>query len=153
MKTTLPGLLAPMLLMATAATAAMAAETPQTAPAAEPEHIQVQHILIGFIGSVPGKDIKRTQEDAKKLGYELLERAKKGEDFDALVKQYTDDSHPGIYGMSNKGVPPASGEFPRTQMVGAFGNVGFTLKVGDVGIADFDKQTSPHGYHIIKRVK
>ena len=131
-----------------------AGATPQSQPTAEPEHIQVQHILIGFAGSVDGKPITRTQDEARKLAYELLARANKGEDFDAMVKQYTDDSHPGIYGMANAGVATSMpGEYGRTQMVGAFGNVGFKLAVGAVGIADFDPKTSPFGWHIIKRIK
>ena len=136
------------------ALALAAGPTPQSQPAAEPEHIQVQHILIGFAGSVGGKPITRTQEEAKKRAYDLLARANKGEDFDAMVKQYTDDSAPGIYGMSNAGIAPSMpGEFGRNQMVGAFGNVGFKLAVGGIGIADFDPKTSPFGWHIIKRLK
>ncbi|MGH7724486.1 MAG: peptidylprolyl isomerase [Candidatus Eiseniibacteriota bacterium] len=126
--------------------------TPETT-AQEPEHIKVQHILIGFVGSVPGKNITRTKDEAKTLAYQILERAQKGEDFDTLVKQNTDDAHPGIYGMSNKGVTPATGEYPRDRMVPAFGNVGFKLAVGGVGIADYDPATSPYGYHVIKRVE
>src|SRR5688572_6549760 len=93
-----------------AAIALTLAQGTQTAPApapaagAEPEHIQVQHCLISFTGKLPGKNVTRTQDEAKKLAYDILAKAKKGEDFDALVKQYTDDQHPGIYGMSNKGV-------------------------------------------------
>lgn len=46
------------------------------------------------------------------------------------------------------------GEFnwtPRDQVVPAFGNIGFGLKVGEVGIAAFDTTTSPYGWHIIRR--
>lgn len=138
-----------------AALPAMAAgEGSQSQPAAEPEHIQVQHILIGFTGSVGGKQITRTQDESKKLAYEILGRARKGEDFDALVKQYTDDSAPGIYGMSNTGIAPSMpGESARNRMVAAFGDVGFKLKVGEIGIADYEPRTSPFGWHIIKRVK
>jgi hypothetical protein len=127
-----------------------------TPPAAtEPDRIQVQHVLVGFKGSVPGKPITRTQEEAKTLAYEILERAKQGESFDELVTKYTDDSPPGIYGMTNKGVPAdaSKNEFARTGMVGAFGDVGFKLAVGEVGIADYDPRTSPYGYHVIKRLR
>lgn len=123
------------------------------APAPEPDHITIQHVLIGFTGSVPGKNITRTMEDAKKLAHEILDRAKKGEDFDALVKKYTDDSAPGIYSMSNKGVAPAQGEYPRGGMVPAFGDAGFPLQVGEVGIAEYDKARSPYGWHVVKRIK
>ncbi len=119
----------------------------------EPEHIQVQHILIAFSGSLPGQAVNRTQEEARNLAYDLLKQAQEGADFDALVKQYTDDSPPGIYGMSNLGVTPGRGEYPRNQMVAAFGDTGFPLEVGKIGIADFDTRTSPYGWHIVKRLK
>ncbi len=119
----------------------------------EPEHIQVQHILIGFAGSVPGKPIRRSQEEARVLAYELLKQAQSGADFDELVRKNTDDSPPGIYGMSNLGVTAVRGEYPRNQMVGAFGNVGFVLNAGEVGIADHDPKSSPYGWHVIKRLK
>ena len=122
-------------------------------PATKPQHVQVQHILIGFAGSVPGKPITRTKEEAKKLAYEILDRARAGENFDQLVKQYTDDSPPGIYGMSEVGVPPGPGEFPRDGMVAAFGNVGFNISPGNIGIADWDPASSPYGWHVIKRLK
>jgi foldase protein PrsA len=131
------------------------------APMKEPEHITVQHILIGFKdavgfqGNTPAKAAARTQDEAKELAYDLLAKAKAGEDFNKLVTENTDDSPPGIYSMSNNGVNPdqAAGEFSRGGMVPAFGNVGFTLKVGEIGISDYDPATSPYGWHIIKRVK
>jgi len=121
--------------------------------AAEPEHIKIQHILIGFSGSVPGKSIKRTQDEAKTLAYDLLKRAKAGEDFADLVKANTDDAFPGIYAMANRGVAPQQGEYPRTRMVAAFGDAGFPLKVGEIGIANFDPEKSPYGWHIVKRLE
>ena len=119
----------------------------------EADHIEVQHILIGYQGSVPGKPIRRTKDEAQALAYQLLEQARAGADFGALVQQYTDDSPPGIYGMSNRGVAPAPGEYGRDQMVPAFGNAGFPLPVGGIGIADYDPRTSPYGWHIVKRLK
>ncbi len=119
----------------------------------EPDHIQVQHILIGFKGSVPGQPISRSKEEARTLAYDLLKQAQAGANFDELVRKHTDDSPPGIYGMSNKGVAPASGEYARTGMVPAFGDTGFPLQVGEIGIADFDPRTSPYGWHIVKRLK
>jgi hypothetical protein len=123
------------------------------------DHIQVQHILIGFKdavgfgGNAPAKAVGRTQDQARTLAYDLLNQAKGGADFDKLVVENTDDSPPGIYGMSNTGIQPADGEYQREGMVPAFGNVGFTLQVGEIGIADYDPATSPYGYHVIKRVK
>lgn len=121
----------------------------------EPDFVSVQHILIGYEGSVPGKPITRTKEEAQKLAEEIFQRAKDGEDFDELVKQYTDDSPPGIYKMANFNVQIAPGErvFPRARMVAAFGDVGFPLEVGEIGMASWDAQKSPYGWHIIKRIE
>jgi len=130
-----------------------AAGTMPVKPDVEPQHVKVQHILIGFAGSVPGKPITRTQDEAKALAYQILDRARKGEDFDTLVREYTDDSPPGIYGMAGVSITPLPGEYRRDGMVPAFGNVGFAVSPGNIGIADYDPATSPYGWHIIKRLK
>ena len=130
-----------------------AAGTMPVKPAIAPAHIEVQHILIGFAGSVPGKGITRTKEEARKLAYEILDKARKGANFDSLVVQYTDDRPPGIYKMSAAGVTPQAGEYDRAQMVPAFGNVGFSISPGNIDIADYDPTASPFGWHIIKRLK
>lgn len=121
----------------------------------EPEHVEVQHILISFQGAIPDEKVTRTEAEAQTLAKELLARAKSGEDFDALVKEYTDDQHPGIYRMSNFGILPdaASQEFPRERMVKAFGDVSFSLKVNEIGMATYDPAASKYGWHIIKRLK
>lgn len=41
---------------------------------------------------------------------------------------------------------------PRSGMAPAFGDIGFNLKVGEIGMAQYDKQTSPFGIHVIKRI-
>jgi parvulin-like peptidyl-prolyl isomerase len=155
--TTLAILLTAPLLLAAGATPPPAkpsmAPTPAPAAGKEPDHITIQHVLIGFKGSVPGKNITRTQDEAEKLAGEVLARAKKGEDFDGLVKKYTDDSPPGIYAMANKGVAASAGEYPRERMVPAFGDAGFPLQVGEIGMASYDKTKSPYGWHIVKRLK
>ncbi len=117
--------------------------------------IAVQHVLVGFQGSVPGKNITRTKEEAQKLAEDIFARAKAGSDFDALVREFTDDQYPGIYRMANTGVAAdvSKGIYSRGAMVPAFGNIGFSLKVGEVGMAPYDEQQSPYGWHIIKRVE
>ena len=148
-----------LLILLGLAVAGCGAEAPTATPVPLPAasggggHITVQHILIGFKGSVPGKNITRTQEQARTLAYQLLDQAKAGADFDKLVQDNTDDAPPGIYAMADTGVAPAQGEYPREGMVPAFGNVGFTLQPGQIGIADYDPTTSPYGYHIIKRLR
>lgn len=133
---------------------AAAPSSSEPKPTKEPDHITIQHVLIGFTGSVPRKNITRTQDEAKKLAEDILARAKKGENFDELVKKYTDDSAPGIYMLANTGVAPAAdGEYARNRMVPAFGDAGFPLKVGEIGMAPYDSMKSPYGWHIVKRLK
>jgi len=120
----------------------------------EPNFVTVQHILVGFKGSIPGKPITRTKAEAQERAEEILAKAKAGEDFDALVKEYTDDSHPGIYKLANHGMPanPQEKVYARGGMVPAFGDVGFKLDVGEIGLAAYDLTTSPYGWHLIKRI-
>ena len=123
---------------------------------AEPERVTVQHILIAFKGSLPDDTkVTRSREDAEKLALQVFERAKAGEDFAAMVKMYTNDSYPGIYKMTNKGVTPEKSkqEYSRTGMVRAFGDIGFSLEVGGVGLAIYDPATSRYGWHVIKRLE
>ena len=122
-------------------------------PATPPDHIQVQHVLIGFQGKIPGKNVTRTQAEAEKLAQEILERARRGEDFDTLVQTYTDDAFPGVYGLSNRGVDPVGGEVARDGMVKGFSDVAFSLSPGNIGMSNYDPQTSPYGWHIIKRLR
>ena len=126
----------------------------------EASHISVQHVLISFKGKLGPKPVPRNQEEAKQFAEELFEKAKAGEDFDAMVKEHTDDSYPGIYHIANydqetdeSSPNQADWVRSRTGLVPAFGNVGFSLEVGEVGMAEFDAAGSPFGWHIIKRVK
>jgi parvulin-like peptidyl-prolyl isomerase len=101
--------------------------------------IQVQHILIGVQGRLPG--VTRNKEEGKALAQKVYAEVMAGGNFDELVKKYTNDSAPGIYPMTKAG---------RAGMVKGFGDVGFRLKVGEIGVAP---SASPYGWHIIKRLK
>ncbi len=125
--------------------AALAAKSEHT-----DERVEVQHVLISFAGR--GTKATRSQAEAETLARQVYDRVQAGEDFDALVKEFTDDSHPGIYLMTQSG-PTRLGEiYNRKDMVGAFGNVGWKLAVGEVGVAAFDPDSSPYGWHIVKRL-
>jgi PPIC-type PPIASE domain len=132
-----------------------ALNTMPVVPATPPDHIEVQHILIGFQGSIPNKPVTRTKAEAEKLAQDLLARARNGENMDALVQQYTDDQFPGVYGLANDGVTPdpARQEIARSGMVKGFSDASFGLSVGNVGISNYDTNSSPYGWHIIKRLK
>jgi hypothetical protein len=118
----------------------------------EPGVITVKHVLIAFKDS--GTNATRSKDEAQKLAYEVLNRAKSGEDFDKLMKELSDDSPTGgVYKMVNNGVAKEGEEYERTGMVPAFGDVGFRLKVGEIGVAEHDPTKSPYGWHIIKRLQ
>ena len=119
---------------------------------AVPDRIAVDHILVG-VKSPSFPDGKRSAADARKVAYDLLGQLQAGADWAALKRAHSEDPPPGgPYAMTNRGVRPGRGEYPRDGMVPAFGDVGFALEVGAVGMADHDARTSPFGYHLIKRV-
>lgn len=105
--------------------------------------VEVQHILIAFKGAARST-ATRSKEEAEKLAAEVYGRAVGGEDFTALMKQYTGDPGPGTYPMDQQS---------RKGMVAAFGNVAWRLQVGEIGVGPYDAKDSPFGWHIIKRLK
>ncbi len=113
-------------------------------PEVSDDSIQIQHILIGFKGAPRLTGVTRSKDEAKALAQKVFDDALNGGDFDALVKQYTNDSAPGIYGLTKAS---------RAGMVKGFGDVGFRLKVGEIGVSPWDAAASPFGWHIIKRLK
>ncbi len=122
-------------------------------PEQKADQIEVQHLLVAYKDAgIPG--VSRTKEEAEKLTAEIWKQIKDGGDFAELIKKHTNDSPPGIYGMTMVGPGDRNKMiFPRTGMVAAFGDVGWRLKVGEFGVAPFDPKTSPYGWHIIKRTK
>ena len=98
-----------------------------------PERVKAQHILFKTQGKTP-EEIAKIREKATGV----LERAKKGEDFSALAKQFSEDSS-----ASNGG---DLGDFGRGQMVPEFEKAAFSLGPGAIS----DLVTTQFGIHIIK---
>lgn len=120
----------------------------------QPDVVVVQHILISFGRKIPGRDkIDRTKKEAEELAAKLFERALEEEDFDALVKEYTDDKYPGIYRLTNIDAPLVPNSRKRLEMAVFFGDVAFNLEVGEVGMARYHGGNSPYGWHVIKRLE
>jgi hypothetical protein len=119
--------------------------------------VQVQHILIG-VTHPRLTGVQRSPGEAQELAAQLYGRIQAGEDFDTLVKNYTNDSHPGIYTLVVSGGDRQS-SWNRGEMARAFGDVGWRLEVGEVGVAPYDggipgvEPKSPFGFHLIKRLK
>jgi peptidyl-prolyl cis-trans isomerase C len=105
----------------------------------QPEMVRASHILVSTRDPETNKDLTDEQKAAKrKLAEDLLKRARGGEDFAKLAKQYSDDP-----GSKDKG---GEYEFPRGQMVPEFEAAAFSLKTNEVS----DIVTTQYGYHIIK---
>ncbi len=101
---------------------------------AEDKTATVRHILL----LTQGKSAAEKAESRKKME-DILARAKKGEDFAALAKQYSED--PGS--KDNGGLYE---DFGRGKMVKPFEDAAFSVPVGQVsGIVE-----TTYGYHILK---
>jgi len=128
--------------------------------AARPEHtaseVTFQHLLVGVAGGIPG--VTRTPAEAELLAAELLARAVAGEDFDLLVKNETDEVHPGIYTFTT-GTPEPGRSVARSAMMRGVGDAAWRLAVGELGVAPYDggqpghEPASPLGYHHVLRIK
>jgi hypothetical protein len=71
---------------------APAPPTPAPAPTAAEEQIGTSHLLVQYKGSERAdKSITRSKDEARKLANEALAKAKKGQDFAAVVGQYSDE--------------------------------------------------------------
>ena len=129
------------------------AALPVGAGKGEPDQVVVQHILIAFKRSVPNKTLERSRKEARALAESLLDRAVAGEEFDALVKEYTDDQYPGTMLLTNKGANRVRGGRTRDDVVPKFGDLSFRLEIDEVGLVSHHAALSPYGWHVIKRLE
>jgi peptidyl-prolyl cis-trans isomerase C len=100
-----------------------------------PEQVRVRHILLTWkpMGTTDDKGAIRKQMQP------ILERARAGEDFAALAREFSDD-------YATKKIGGDTGLFQRGQMVPAFEEVAFALKPGEIS----DPVETPFGVHILK---
>ena len=104
-----------------------------------PEMVRAAHILLSTRDAKANQELGEEKKKEKKQQMEkILERARKGEDFAALAREFSEDP-----GSKSKG-----GEytFPRGQMMPEFETAAFSLKTNQVS----DIITTQFGYHIIK---
>ena len=55
--------------------------------------------------------------------------------------------------MTNRGAAAPPNTYKRSDMALSFGDVSFKLDVGEIGMAGFNPELSPYGWHIIKRLE
>lgn len=103
--------------------------------------ISTAHIMV----AVKQGANKSEQENALKKANEIYEKAKNGEDFAQLAKEYSDDSQSAEKG----GQLPEFGSGTTTRMIPSFEDAAFALKEN----GDISKPIqTDYGYHIIKRL-
>ena len=103
------------------------------------DEVKASHILISTVDD-NGKELSEAKKkEAKKKAEEVLKKAKSGEEFSELAKEYSDDSGSAANGGD-------LGYFTKGQMVQPFEEAAFSLKSGEIsGLVE-----SEYGYHIIK---
>lgn len=101
----------------------------------EPETVKASHILF-LVKKDDSEDVVKKQLDAAK---KAAARAKKGEDFNKLAKELSEDP-------SAKENGGDLGYFPKENMVPEFANAAFSQKVGVVG----EPVRTEYGWHLIK---
>jgi parvulin-like peptidyl-prolyl isomerase len=123
---------------------APAPEAAPTPPAPPPEaSVGASHVLIQYKGSLrAGPNITRTKDEAKKVAAEVQAKAKKGQDFAGLAKQFSDE--PGAKERAGN-----LGKFTKPQMVKPFADAAFALKPGDIS----EVVETDFGFHVIKRTE
>ena len=103
-------------------------------------YLRAKHILISTKDMTTGADLDEDKlAEAEKKANEILERAKNGEDFDALIKEYNED--PGME-SNQDGYFFTDGE-----MVSEFEDATKSIEPGEITMCKSD-----YGYHIIKRL-
>jgi len=108
----------------------------------QPERVRVSHLLLRTVDANTREPLPEEIRQAKRKQIEeLLQRARAGEDFTALVKQYSED--PGSKDRGGEYV------FARGQMVPEFEVAAWSLQPGQIS----DVVTTQFGYHIIKMLE
>lgn len=108
-----------------------------------PKEVSAKHILVMHAKSKEKPEhISRSREEALKRAQECLVKLRGGSDWNALVKEYSDepgsDDRHGDLGL-----------FARGQMVKPFSDAAFELRIGQVS----EVVETPYGFHIIQRTE
>ena len=114
----------------------------------EPEQVRATHILFATQDAKTGQDLPTEQKlEKRRVAEKVLDRAKKGEDFAALVKEFSEDvtskDKGGEYTLARMKDTPSRATVPE------FEAAAFSLGTNQVS----DIVTTRFGYHIIKSLE
>jgi peptidyl-prolyl cis-trans isomerase C len=113
----------------------------------EPEMVHVSHILISTQDPATKSDLPDDKKTAKrKLAEDILKRAKSGEDWSKLVKEYSEDQGSKEKGGEYTFARASATQDPTRTMVKEFEDASFALNPNQIS----DIVTTSYGYHIIK---
>jgi hypothetical protein len=112
----------------------------------------VKQIVVRWSGARGGEGSRRDRAEARLVARALLERARRGADFDRLVA--------GEEGLKVEtltvvtvAVGRRAGEYTRADLPPALGELVFQLDVGEVGLCEFHEKDAPDGWHVVLRVE
>ncbi len=111
-------------------------------PQVGPAEVRARHILIVFAGSrAATEETTRSHEEARLRAAEVARRAREGERWEDLHRQYSEEP----------GGPPGGdlGTFGRGRMTPSFERAAFGLEVGEIS----DPVETPFGFHVIQRTQ
>jgi hypothetical protein len=111
-------------------------------------HAKVKHVLVSwdergeaFNGHQDKRAQGRSRKDADSLAVAVLKRARAGEDFDSLMKEFSEDPGSAENGTTYDVKPDAG-------LVFEFKRLALRLDVGESGLV-----LSKYGWHIMKRTE
>ncbi len=106
-----------------------------------PESVACQHVLVSYRGAKGAPaGVSRSKAQARTRAEEVLKKARVGEEFATLAKEYSDDKE-------SRDRLGSAGKFKREGMVKPFSDAAFALPVD--GISEVVE--TPFGFHVIKR--